>query len=179
MCLIWVCLLNAAYFLCCQLKNWHWACGPTLVYIKYYIFSMYNCLGLQIAIDPRTINLIGPEPNSSKHLASVKPSRVACFFIFTPPRISRTNPLFGLATSDSAHCHQTQQRVDPTLFLFFANGSHLHASSSISVDGLPLSHQRCSWINDIGLKPNLHQRIKHSPLPFNSPMCIQSEDRCG
>ena len=38
---------------------------------------------------------------------------------------------------------------------------------------------RCSWINDIGLKPNLHQRIKHSPLPFNSPMCIQSEDRCG
>ena len=99
MCLIWVCLLNAAYFLCCQLKNWHWACGPTLVYIKYYIFSMYNCLGLQIAIDPRTINLIRPELNSSKHPASVKPSSAACFFIFTHPRVSRTNPLFGFAPS--------------------------------------------------------------------------------
>ena len=30
----WVCLLNATYFLSCQLlKNWHWACDPTLLYI--------------------------------------------------------------------------------------------------------------------------------------------------
>jgi len=105
-----------------------------------HVQQSVTCLGLQIAIDPRTINLIRPEPNSSKHPASVNHSRAACFFIFTPPRVSRTTPLFGLATSDSAHCHQTQQCVEPTLFLFFANGSHLHASSSISVVGLPLSH---------------------------------------
>jgi len=35
MCSNWVCLLNAAYFLSCQLlKNWHWACGPTLLCIN-------------------------------------------------------------------------------------------------------------------------------------------------
>ena len=35
MCSNWVCLLNAAYFLSCQLlKNWHWAYDPTLLYIN-------------------------------------------------------------------------------------------------------------------------------------------------
>ena len=40
----WVCLLNAVYFLSCQLlKNWHWACGPILCTPALIWSNQFSC----------------------------------------------------------------------------------------------------------------------------------------